>query len=387
MKNFDFDTFPDRKNTCSSKWSELKSEKEIPMSIADMDFRSPDCVVEALKERSQHGMFGYTYVGDDFYQAFCDWEKKIHGSDVKNEEIIPTAGVITGLQWSMQALTGKGGALVMLPAYPPFLSVPKNLEKPLVTMEMKPENGKWNWDKAEFERIAKSGKIDTFILCNPHNPTGRLWSREELCWMLSISRENNIQVFSDEIHGDIILPGEEFVSVLSLPMEIAGDAVVLTAPSKTFNLPGLQTSCAVIRNADSRKRVKDLMAKSHLPGPNLMGITAATAAYRGGEEWLREMISYLKENIDFTEKFLREHLPEITFIRPQATYLLWLDFRKTGWKCDKLSEKLRDGGVFLSAGTNFGKEVGEGFMRLTAACPRSLLKEALERIEKVIKQG
>lgn len=387
MQKYNFDTFPDRKGTCSSKWSGLRSETEIPMFVADMDFLSPDCVVEALKKRADHGMFGYTYVGEDFYQTFCEWEKEIHGCEVKTEEILPTAGVITGLQWSMQALTGKGGALVMLPAYPPFLSVPKNLDKPLITVEMKPENGKWSWDEAELERIVQSGEVDSFILCNPHNPTGRLWSREELCRLLSICREHNIRVFSDEIHGDIVLPGEEFVSVLSLPQEIAGEAVVLTAPSKTFNLPGLQTSCAVIRDAESRKKISDLMAKSHVPGPDLMGIAAAAAAYRGGAEWLREMIAYLKGNLDLIEVFLREHLPEVSFIRPQATYLVWLDFRKTGMTSAELSEKLRDGGVFLSAGTNFGKEAGEGYMRLTAACPRHLLEEALYRIEKAIKQG
>ncbi|MGI5894106.1 MAG: MalY/PatB family protein [Candidatus Merdivicinus sp.] len=379
-----FDSFPDRHGTSSSKWDECSADT-IPMFVADMDFRSPQCVIDALIRRAEHGVFGYSFAGDDFYKAFCEWEERIHGCSVSKEEILLSPGVITGLQWSIQAITPQDGAMIMLPSYPPFMSVPRNLDKPLYPVTLCSDSGKWLFNWEEFETMAARPDVNTFILCNPHNPTGRMWTREELCQMLTICRQHQVTVFSDEIHGDIIMPGGEFVSVLSLPPEIAGDAVVLTAPSKTFNLPGLQTSCIVVRNPEMRKKIADLMGKNRIPSPTFMGITAATAAYQHGEEWMREMNAYVAENFRVMEEFFARELPEISFVRPQATYLAWLDCRKTGLSCEELNQRLLDAGVSLGVGTGFGKDAGEGFMRLTAACPRSLLLEALCRIKKAFR--
>lgn len=378
-----FDSFPERKGTCCDKWDHVK-EGAIPMFVADMDFRSPQCVIDALVRRAQHGVYGYSFAGDEFYQAFCDWEKKVHHCTVSRDEILLSAGVITGLQWAMKAITPDSGAMIMLPSYPPFMSVPQNLGKPLHTISMDCSTGTWEIDFDRFEELAAHEDINAFILCNPHNPTGRLWTKEEICRMLSICNKYHVMVYSDEIHGDIIMPGQTFTSVLELPEEIAGNAVVLTAPSKTFNLPGLQTSCIVIRNAENRKKVAELMASNHLPGPTFMGITAATAAYQDGESWMREMNAYVAENFSVMENFFAENLPQISFIRPQATYLAWLDFRKTGLSSAEINKRLLDSGVSLGLGTNFGAEDGEGFMRLTAACPRKLLLDALERIQKAL---
>ncbi len=374
-----FDSFPERRGTDSEKWAHVP-ENVIPMFVADMDFRSPQCVIDALRERAEHGMYGYSMVPGSFYDAFAAWEERVHGCHVAREEILLSAGVITGLQWSMKALTPEKGVLIFHPSYPPFMSVPENLGKPLFSIEMEARDGAWTVDFDAFEKIAAGGEVDAFILCNPHNPTGRVWSREELTRMLSICHAHGITVYSDEIHGDIIMPGEEFVSVLSLPEELSGEAVVLTAPSKTFNLPGLQTSCIVVRSSEKRQKIAALMRKNHIPGPTFMGITAATAAYREGEEWMREMNRYVSGNFDLMTEFFARKLPQVSFIRPQATYLAWLDFRRTGLNADELDRRLVQAGVQLGKGTNFGKKAGEGYMRLTAACPRRLLSEALERI-------
>ena len=378
-----FDSFPERRGTDSEKWADVPAGV-IPMFVADMDFRSPQCVIDALRERTEHGMYGYSMVPDSFYDAFISWERRIHGCTVAREEILLSAGVITGLQWSMKALTPEKGALIFHPSYPPFMGVPKALGKPLFTLEMEARDGKWAVDFDAFERLAAGGEIDAFILCNPHNPTGRSWTREELTRMLSICKAHGITVYSDEIHGDIVMPGEEFVSVLSLPAEIAGEAVVLTAPSKTFNLPGLQTSCIVVRSAEKREKIAALMGNNHIPGPTFMGITAATAAYRDGEEWMREMNRYVSGNFDLMTEFFARKLPQVSFIRPQATYLAWLDFRAAGLSSEELDRRLIEAGVRLGKGTNYGEKAGEGYMRLTAACPRSLLSEALSRIEKAL---
>ena len=273
-----FDSFPERRGTCSAKWDGM-AEGVIPMQVADMDFRSPQCVIDALKARADHGMFGYSFAGDAFFEAACGWQARVHGCTVNKEEILPAAGVITGLQWAMKALTPEGGCVILLPSYPPFMSVPENLSKPLHPVTMPNQNGRWELPLEALERELSREDVNAFILCNPHNPTGRIWTREELCSMLSLCKKHGVTVYSDEIHGDIILPGEEFVSVLSLPEELAGEAVVLNAPSKTFNLPGLQTSCMIVRNPAQRKKIAELMGRNHVPGPDIMGFAAATAAY------------------------------------------------------------------------------------------------------------
>ena len=379
-----FDSFPERRGTCSAKWDGM-AEGVIPMQVADMDFRSPQCVIDALKARADHGMFGYSFAGDAFFETACGWQARVHGCTVNKEEILPAAGVITGLQWAMKAQTPEGGCVILLPSYPPFMSVPENLSKPLHPVTMPNQNGRWELPLEALERELSREDVNAFILCNPHNPTGRIWTREELCSMLSLCKKHGVTVYSDEIHGDIILPGEEFVSVLSLPEELAGEAVVLNAPSKTFNLPGLQTSCMIVRNPAQRKKIAELMGKNHVPGPDIMGFAAATAAYTGGEEWLREMVRYVAGNLDVMADFFARELPEISFIRPQATYLAWLDCRKTGLSCKELHEKFLSAGVSLGVGTNFGETAGEGFMRLTAACPRALLTEALRRMKKALR--
>lgn len=378
-----FDTFPCRRNTSCSKWDTIP-EGSIPLFVADMDFRSPQCVVDALVKRAEHGCFGYSFPGDDFFEAVCGWQKRVHGCTVTKEEIIPVPGVITGLQWSIKALTPEGGCVIMLPSYPPFMSVPKNLDKPLYTVTLTGDNGCWELDMAALEKELAREDVNTFILCNPHNPTGRVWTRDELCQMLTLCNQYGVTLYSDEIHSDIVMPGETFTSVLSLPADLAGHAVVLNAPSKTFNLPGLQTSCIMVRDAEQRKKISQMLGRNHVPGPSFMGITAATAAYNGGEEWMREMNQYVAGNFDAMTEFFAKELPAISFIRPQATYLVWLDCRKTELSSKELDEKFRAAGVILGLGTNFGETAGEGFMRFTAACPRELLMEALKRMKQAL---
>ena len=379
----DFDQVISRRGTNSSKWDTVP-EGTIPLYVADMDFRSPQCVIDALKKRADHGFFGYTFAGDDFFEAVCGWQKRIHGCTVKKEEIVPVPGVITGLQWSMKALTPTGGCVTLLPAYPPFLSVPQNLDKPLTTVTLSGDSGRWELDLDALEKELAREDVNAFILCNPHNPVGRAWTEEELCRMLSRCKKHGVTVYSDEIHGDIVMPGETFTSVLSLPEELAGQAVVLNAPSKTFNLPGLQTSCIIVRDPEQRRKISELLGRSHIPGPSIMGFTAAAAAYSGGEQWVREMNQYVSENFDLMAEFFARELPSISFHRPEATYLAWLDCRKTGLTCKELDEKFRAAGVSLGVGTNFGETAGEGFMRFTAACPRELLTEALKRMKQAL---
>lgn len=381
-KPFDFDTCPDRRNTDSIKWK--VPETLLPMFVADMDFRSPECVDRALKARISHGVYGYGSLTNGYVSALQNWEKELHGVSLQKEELSVVPGVITGLSWVLHTVCREGeGCIVPTPAYPPFFATPKSWNLSVRECPLLQKDSSWEMDFDAFEGLAKDPGVTSFILCNPHNPTGRAWSREDLIRMLTICRENHVFVLADEIHGDLALPGTAFTSVLSLPEELLTGAAVLNAPSKTFNLPGLQTSNLIIRDPDLRKRVTDELSTHHVSAPNILGLCAGEAAYREGRPWRDAMIEYVAGNFAFLKDFFAKKLPELPFAIPEATYLSWLDFRFTGLSGKELDRRFKEAGVFLGLGTNFGS-AGEGYMRLTAGCPRSMLEEGASRIVKAL---
>lgn len=383
MEHFDFDSCPDRRGTDSFKWQ--VPENALPLSLADMDFRSPDCAVRALEARAAHGVFGYGILPDGYVTALRTWEKELHGVTLAKDELIAVPGVITGLSWAMKTLCKEGGGcIVPTPAYPPFFATPESWGLNVRECPLLEVNGSWETDFAALEALVRDPSVTAFILCNPHNPTGRAWSREDLIRMLTLCRENGVSVFADEIHGDLALPGTVFTSVLTLPEELLQNVVVLNAPSKTFNLPGLQTSNLIVRDPALRKQIQETLNRHHINPPNVMGLAAGEAVYREGRPWRDAMLAYVAENFAVMERFFAERLPEVPFRRPEATYLAWLDFRKTGLSSAELNKRFREAGVFLGPGANFGS-IGEGYMRLTAACPRSMLTEALERMAGVLR--
>ncbi len=381
---FDFDTCPDRRGTDSSKWDGPSGV--LPMFVADMDFRSPDCAVRAMQERAAHGVFGYTFPGESYLTAFRDWEKNVHSVTLSKEEIFTVSGVITGLSWAIHALCREGeGCIVTIPAYPPFFVAPKSWGVTVRECFLRETDGRWELDFDAFEALTREPSVTGFILCNPHNPTGRAWTRDELIRMLEICNQNGVWVFADEIHGDIIMPGTVFTSVLSLPDRLLERTVVLNAPSKTFNLPGLQTSNLIVRDPSLRKQIQEELDLHHVSPPNLMGLCAGAAVYREGKPWRDAMITYVSQNFRRMEEFFAQELPSVPFRMPEATYLAWLDFRKTGLTSRELDARFREAGVALGLGTIFGETAGEGFMRLTAACPRSMLEDGLSRIAAALK--
>ena len=381
--SFDFDFCPSRQGTDSIKWN--RPENFLPMSVADMDFKSPECVIRALQERAAHGVFGYTSQGRGYFQALKNWEMEVHGAVLEEEELFTVPGVITGLSWAIHALCRTGeSCIVATPAYPPFFVTPRSWGVTVQETQLMQTGDGWEMDFEAFEKLAQQPDVTGFILCNPHNPTGRAWTRDELCRMLEICNRNEVFVFADEIHGDIIMPGTVFTSVLTLPENLLERTILLNAPSKTFNLPGLQTSNLIVRNPELRRVIQREIAAHHVSQPNLMGLCAAEAAYKEGKPWRDAMISYVSKNFDQVEEFFKE-IPSVCFSRPEATYLAWLDFRKTGLSSAQLAERFEKAGVSLGVGTIFGKN-GEGFMRLTTACPRSMLMEGLNRIAAALKQ-
>lgn len=385
---YNFDEVVDRRNSDCIKWDTLEKvygDKDIlPMWIADMDFKSADEIIAALKNRVEHGVFGYNLQPDSLYDSIVKWAKKRYNWDIKKEWILFTPGVVAGFNIGIRALTEESdGIVIQTPVYPPFYRVINNNNRTLITNPLTIKDNRYCIDFADLEKKLKTAKA--LLLCSPHNPTGRVWTREELEKIVKLCMENNVLIISDEIHCDLILKGHNHTSIASISEEAAMNSITLIAPSKTFNIAGLFTSIAIIPNEEIRNKIKDEISRLEIGHVHIFGAVALEAAYTYGEEWLEEVLAYIEENINFVIEFLEKKIPQVKLIRPEGTYLLWLDFRALGLDHEELNRiMIEKGRVLLNDGLTFGKE-GEGFLRLNIGCPRSMVEEALRRIEKAIK--
>lgn len=378
--SYDFDTPPLRRGTDSLKWQRYGDA--LPLWVADMDFLSPEPVIAALQERVAHGVFGYGASPEELAATIQARLADRYDWQVTPEQIVYLPGLVCGLNVVCRAIGEPGDAvIVQTPVYPPFLSAPENQDRQLLTAELSAtvRNGRLHYcfDEASFAATL-TPRTRLFILCHPHNPVGRAFSLEELQCLAEVCERYDLTVCSDEIHGDLLLDGRQHVPLATLAPEIAQRCITLMAPSKTFNIAGLGASFAVIQNPKLRQRFKQAM-RGIVPDASILSLHAALAAYRYGDDWLRELLIYLAANRDYAVDYIAQYLPGVRSTVPEATYLLWLDCRETEINGNPHQFFLKHAGVALNDGSTFGPG-GKGFVRLNFGCPRTTLREGLERM-------
>jgi len=383
---YDFNEIINRKKTGSVKWDLVEqlfgAPDIIPVWIADMDFRSPKPVIDALKKRAEHGIYGYNVCLDSYYDAIINWYKKRHSWNIKKEWICFSPGIVPGINMIIQAFTQPGDSIILQkPVYYPFMRSVKNNSRNIVNNPLLLKEGIYSIDFDDLEIKARDKSTCMIILCNPHNPVGRVWTRDELKRVSEICIQNNVLIVSDEIHCDLVYTGNRHIPFASLSEESGMNSITCTSPSKTFNLAGLHTSNLIIPDPEKRKIYLTKLASNGIMGPTIFGSTALEAAYNSGEEWLEQLMKYLESNLNFLTEFIEKKLPGVGVIRPQATTLVWLDFRKLGLDSDSLKKlMLNKAGVAMDEGYIFGRDEGSGFERINIACPGKILKQALEKI-------
>lgn len=383
---YNFDEIIDRRGTDCVKYDDLNRTfgrtDLLPMWVADMDFRTAPAIIGAAEGCCRHGVFGYTFRSEEAKQAFIDWVALHYGWPVKPEWISISPGIVTALSVAVRAFTEKRDkVLILTPVYPPFFAVVTENGRELVCSSLVVENGHYEVDWADFEDKLRQG-VKLFILCNSHNPVGRVWRAEELKRMGDLCCKYGVLILSDEIHADLALPGFKHTVMASLSEDIAAHTLTAMAPSKTFNIAGMMNSLIVSSSSELLGKYNREMLALHLDVGNIFGHVTLKAAYREGGEWLEELRIYLGRNVDFADEYIRHELPYVKMLRPEGSFLLWLDFRPTGLRHEEvgriLTEKARVG---LNDGSAFGKE-GIGFRRMNVGCPRAILQEGLERIKK-----
>lgn len=384
-RNLNFDDRAERRNTKSLKYDFAaergKPENVLPLWVADMDFKVSSYITDALGKMVEHGIFGYSEADQSYVESVRGWMRRRYDWEVQPEWLIKTPGIVFALAMAVRAFTKEGdGVLIQKPVYYPFSEVILDNHRRVINNALvQNEDGSYQINFADFEKKIVEEKVKLFLLCNPHNPVGRVWTREELVRMGDICRKHHVLVVSDEIHADFVWERKHEV-FLNLKAEYQENSIVCTSPSKTFNLAGLQVSNIFIANeklAAAFRREVNAAGYSQL---NLAGLVACEAAYRQGEEWFLAVSEYIRGNAVFVKRYLEQRLPKVTMTRLEGTYLVWLDFRAYGLSDEELERRLlEEAGVWLDSGRMFGRE-GEGFQRINIACPRSLLQEALDRI-------
>lgn len=396
MKKYNFDEIIERRGTSCVKHDMMDrifgTNDLMPMWVADMDFRSPDFVMEAIRRRCEHPVLGYTMPSEGYWQTVTAWLEKHYSIHTTKENLHFIPGIVAGIAYALLCLTQPSDkVLVTTPVYPPFLNLPRESERELVCSPLKIANGRFEIDFEDFERKAKGCKL--FIMSNPHNPAGTVWGTEVLKKIADICERHNVLVISDEIHADLTLPGHQHVSYSN----VSKKGITFMAPSKTFNIAGLGSSVCYIPDEALRKRFFGWLDALGVAGGNIFAFTAAEAAFAHGEEWLRQMLEYLQENVLTLGLFLQERMPKVKAVLPEASYLAWLDFSDYGLTHEQLKDKLlNEAKVALNDGTTFGvrdhkgatTEIGDAYrccFRLNLGCPKSMLLDALERIAQAVR--
>lgn len=388
MKKYNFDEIVPRENTDCVKYDVRKeffgTEDVTPMWVADMDFRTPEFIIEAIRQRLHHEILGYSIRGKSFNEAIVNWMKKRHNWEVQKEWISFSPGVVPAVNMLVLALTQPGDKIIVQPpVYFPFFYAIENNGRIKVENPLKLSNGRLNMDFDDLRKKAPGAKM--MIISHPHNPGGSVWTKDELQQMAEICLENDILIVSDEIHSDLVFKGFKHIPLASLSDEIAQKTITTNAPSKTFNLAGLSTSYLIIPNETLRKTYNNMLNDQlHLSMGNLFGSIALQAAYENGDEWLGQMLGYVWDNVKFVDDFLKANVPQIKAVVPESTYMIWLDCRELGLKGDNLKNFfIKDAKAGFNDGRVFGTG-GEGFMRINVACPRAVVEKVLLLVQAAV---
>lgn len=379
---YDFDEIIPRRHTNSYKWDGATDSDVLPLWVADMDFRTAPAITEALKQRVEHGIFGYTRVPDEYYEAVTAWFKRRHGWDIRREWMIYTSGVVPAISAIIKALTVPGDkVLVQTPVYNCFFSSIRNNGCEVASSPLVYEDRTYRMDLEDLERKASDEKTKVMLLCNPHNPAGRVWTREELTAVGEICIRHGVTVVSDEIHCELVYSGHRHIPFASISDDFLRHSVTCVSPSKAFNIAGLQIANIIAPDETMRRRIDKAININEVCDVNPFGVIATMAAYNEGEEWLGQLLDYLWQNYLFLVEFCRTQLPDFPVARLEGTYLAWMDCRALGIGSEELEQLLvGEAKLWLNAGTMYGAE-GEGFMRWNLACPRSVLEQALARFK------
>lgn len=395
MTTYNFDKIINRKGTNCLKYDFAvergKPAEVLPLWVADMDFQVSEEITKSLHAAVEHGIYGYTQPKDPYYNAIMNWMKKNHQWETKREWIMKTPGVVFALGAAVKAFTKPGDAvLIQNPVYYPFTNIIRDNDRRVIdntlVYEKRVTEGKsqYSIDYEDFERKIVQENIKLFILCNPHNPVGRVWNREELQYLGEICLRHHVIVVSDEIHNDFVYPGFEHTVFANVDPRFAEFTVTCTAPSKTFNLAGLQISNIFISNETLREAFQKEIDKTGYDEPNALGAVACEAAYRGGQEWLDQLRAYLLENLNFLRAYLQEKIPQIHLVEPEGTYLVWLDCSELGISGKELDQFIVEkAGLWLDGGAMFGPS-GADFQRVNIACPRATLELALDKLKAAV---
>lgn len=379
---YDFDKPTLRRGTNSYKWDEADDADVIPVWVADMDFETAPCITKALEERVRHGIFGYTFVPDSYYEAIIRWFERRHSWKIKREWIEYTSGVVPALSATIKALTQPGDkVLVQTPVYNCFFSSIRNNGCTIVESPLVYDGTTYTIDFDDLERKAADKDVKLMVLCNPHNPAGRVWTREELLRVNEVCMRHGVRVVSDEIHCELTMPGYEYTPFAAVSDDCLNNSVTLNSPSKSFNTAGLQIANIISNDAETRQLINRAININEVCDVNPFGVIALQAAYNEGADWLDALKAYLYGNYIALREYFAKHLPSWKVTRLEGTYLVWVDIRATGLTSDQLTERLlREAKVMVNSGTMYGVTAGEGFIRINIACPRSRLMTALERI-------
>lgn len=382
---YDFDKVVPRRGTNSYKWDLVKQEDVIPLWVADMDFAVAPPIQEALRKCMEHPVFGYTLVPDSYYEAVINWFCRRHNWHIEKDWILYTSGVVPAVSCAIKAFTLPGEkVLLQTPAYNCFFSSIRNQGCEVLENELVREGDTYRIDFDDFERKCADEKTTVFLLCNPHNPCGRVWIKEELQRMADICRKHHVKVISDEIHCEIIMPGCHFTPFALVDED---NGVTLNSPSKNFNIAGLQIANVICKNDEWRRRIDRVINIYEVCDVNPFGVIALQAAYNECGDWIDEMNQYVWGNYQYLKRFVLDELPQIQVIRMEGTYLAWLDIMCYELSSDEATQQLlHEGRVFVSSGTLYGRKAGEGYLRLNLACPRETLKQGLVRLGRVLGQ-
>lgn len=383
---YDFDEIVNRRGTNSVKWDEAKEEGVIPMWVADMDFKAAPCILEALKKRVDHGVFGYTMVPDSYYESIISWFERRHQWHIERDWIIYTSGVVPAISAVIKALTEPGDkVLVQTPVYNCFFSSIRNNGCTTAENALARKGNSYEIDFDDFERQATDEKTKVFLLCNPHNPAGRVWKPEELSRMNDICLRHSVKVIADEIHCELVMPGHEFTPFAAVSKACQDNCITTNSPTKSFNIAGLQIANIITNNAEDRQKIDRAININEVCDVNPFGVIALQAAYNEGEDWINQLNVYLWKNYQALKAFFKDNLPQLEVINLEGTYLVWVNVRATGMTGNELTDKLlKEGKVFVNRGTMYDKTTGEDYIRINIAMPRSLMLEGLKRIKSVI---
>lgn len=387
MENYNFDEIVNRRGTNCVKWDVENEDGIIPMWVADMDFPAAPAIRKAVEARAKHGVYGYTIVPDSYYRAITSWFKRRHGWTIDKEWIIYTTGVIPAISAAIKALTMPGEqVLIQTPVYNCFFSSIKNQGCQILENSLKRNGNSYVVDWDDFERKCADEKTTVFLLCNPHNPSGRVWTKAELARMNEICLRHRVAVVSDEIHCELVMPGNKFTPFAAVNEDCKTNGVTLNSPTKNFNIAGLQIANIVCANPVWRRRIDRAINIFEVCDVNPFGPVALEAAYNDSENWMDELNEYLFANYQLLCDTFAKELPQYEVMRLEGTYLVWVDVRPSGLTSDEVTEKLlKEGKVQVNSGTMYGQTTGEGYVRINIACPRATLIEGLKRMVNVLK--